>query len=356
VRTYGEAFHPSRSQVVMNEQPIFISYTTSAFGFVGRSVYQRALYPLKAFLVSMVADLKIQSKLAVLVVKMKSPGSIVNQGMVKIAAWKRWLLKVATNGNVISIDPEEDVSAIDMTNVDGAGKYSRDNIVRNIESAADMPAKMLDQETMVSGFGEGTEDSKRNAMYIQRVRIKMRPTYEWFSNIAQYLAWNPVWYKSVIQTKYPDQYGDVSWEVAFTEWRKNFLAVWPSLLIEPESEEIKKEEVKLEAVVAILNTLMPQLDPDNITRIIEWAADCFGENKRLFPHELQIDFESLKDFLEENEKLNQETNMSDPEEGDGGKKNFPSFGDSAGFQDQLARLRSMVEALQKKPKLLSKIA
>ena len=357
VRTYGESFHPSRSQVVMNEQPIFISYTTSAFGFVGRSVYQRALQPLKAFLVTMVADLKIQQKLAVLVVKMKAPGAIINQSMMKVAAWKRWLLKVATNGNVITVGEEEDVSAIDMTNVDGAGTYSRNNIIRNIESAADMPAKMLDQETMVSGFGEGTEDAKRNAMYIQRMRIKMRPTYEWFDNITQYISWNPVWYKSIIQSKY-DEYKDISWDVAFMQWRKDFTAQWPSLLIEPESEEIKKEEVKLEAVVAILNVLLTVLDPVNRTKLIEWAADCFGENRRLFPHELELDWKALEDFQQENQDKQDESHEAslNPEGGEGGGKKMQKFGDAATIERSITKLREAAARLTKPIPKLAAIA
>jgi hypothetical protein len=352
VRTYGETYHPSRSQVVMNEMPIYISYTNSAFGYVGRSVYQRALQPLKAFLVSMVADLKIQQKLAVLVVKMKSPGSIVNKAMQLIAGWKRWLLKSATNGNVITIDPEEDISAIDMQNVDGAGTYSRNNIIRNIESAADMPARMLDQETMVSGFGEGTEDAKRNALYIQRIRVKMRPTYTWFTNIVQYLAWNPIWYRSVIQAKY-EEYKNRTWEDAFMQWRNDFQSEWPSLLIEPESEEIKKEEVKLEAVVSILTTLLPVLDAHNRTILINWASDCFGENKRLFPHEIELDWEALESHMEENEEREEETHeatINPP--ATGAPKKLHKVADAAGVHEQLARLRHAVDeyAELKRPK------
>jgi len=45
----GASFHRSRSRTIMNESPIYIDYVSSGFGFVGRSVYQRALFPLKSF-------------------------------------------------------------------------------------------------------------------------------------------------------------------------------------------------------------------------------------------------------------------------------------------------------------------
>jgi len=56
VRVNGKVFHRSRYQVVFNESPVYLAYTSSAFGFVGRSVYQRALFPLKSFIRTMIAD------------------------------------------------------------------------------------------------------------------------------------------------------------------------------------------------------------------------------------------------------------------------------------------------------------
>src|ERR1700749_149331 len=46
----GVRYHRSRTVTLMNESPIYIAYTNSAYGFVGRSVYQRALFPLKSYI------------------------------------------------------------------------------------------------------------------------------------------------------------------------------------------------------------------------------------------------------------------------------------------------------------------
>lgn len=292
VRTSGETYHPSRFRVVMNERPIFIAYTNTAFGFVGRSVYQRALFPLKSFVLSMVADNLIQGKLGAIVAQMEQPGSVVNKSMQKTNALKRWLIKLMQTGNVLAVGKDETIQTLDMQNVDGAGQYSRTNILKNIATAGDMPARLLENETMVSGFGEGTEDAKAIAQYINRIRIRMRPEYRWFENICQYRAWNEPWYKRVIQPKYP-QYQGVDFKVAFSQWRQDFHAEWPSLLEEPESEEIKVEAVKLEAVVAFINSYLPQLDPEGKAKLLQWGADIINENKRLFPHELVLDWEAI---------------------------------------------------------------
>ena len=84
----GERIAPSRCVVVMNEDPIYLEFTASAFGFVGRSVYQRALYPLKSYIQSMVTDNLVQEKAGVLVLMMKQAGSIVDSVMKKAAKLK----------------------------------------------------------------------------------------------------------------------------------------------------------------------------------------------------------------------------------------------------------------------------
>ncbi|HEY6925155.1 MAG TPA: anti-CBASS Acb1 family protein [Steroidobacteraceae bacterium] len=305
VSTSGQTYHRSRYQVVMNEAPIFLAYTDSAFGFVGRSVYQRALYPLKSFILTMIADDMIAKKLALLIAKQKSPGSIIDKAMQKIAGLKRAFLKFARSGEVLSIGVDEDVQTLNMQNVDGAGTFARTNIVKNIASAADTPAQLIDEETLAEGFGEGTEDAKKIIRFINGIRRKMLPIYSWFDNIVRYRAWTPEFYARM-QRKYPEKYGKVEFADAFSEWRANFAAEFPSLLIEPESEQIKTEEVKLEAIIAILQSLLDHLDPKNKMAVIQWAADNLGENKLLFPHELAIDWDTLEVYQVEQEKRRQE--------------------------------------------------
>lgn len=325
VTTNGQQFHSSRFQVVMNEQPVYIAYTGSAFGFVGRSVYQRALYPLKSFVRSMIADDMIATKLGLLIAKQKSKGSVVDRIKTMVAGLQRALLKQAQTNNVLGIEIDESIETLNMQNVDGAGTFSRSNIIRNIETAADMPAKMLDQETMVSGFGEGTEDSKRIAHYIERVRKRMRPQYRWFDNIVQYRAWSPPFFERIKAT-YPEAYGSMSYEQAFMAWRSKFKATWPSLLIEPDSEKVKQEQAKLEACIAVLQTLLPELDPTNKALLIQSALDNMATNKLMFAHEFNLDYDLLLEYLEEQKEKGDETHEAAlaPPEGEATK--FGKFG------------------------------
>lgn len=297
VMTNGMRFHPTRFEVMMNEQPVYLAYTSSAFGFVGRSVYQRALYPLKSFVRSMIADDMIATKLGLLVAKQKQPGSIIDNAMKMIAGIKRGLLKEAQTGQVLSIGTEESIETLNMMNVDGAGGYSRTNILKNVATAAKMPAKLLDNETLVSGFGEGTEDAKNIAKYIDGVRHDMEPLYKFFERITMYRAWNPQFYER-IQTLYPEQFGRRTYDDAFGEWVENYQATWPSLLVEPESEQVKVDQTRAESTIAFLQTIVDKVDPINKMKAIQWAADNISENKKLFPHELELDWDELQDWLE----------------------------------------------------------
>jgi len=84
-----------------------------------RSVFQRALYPLKAYIRLMIANDMIATKLGLLVAKTRPPGPIINRVMQVIASVKRALLKQAQTGQVLTVDPDEDITTLNMQNVDG---------------------------------------------------------------------------------------------------------------------------------------------------------------------------------------------------------------------------------------------
>jgi hypothetical protein len=290
----GQPYHRSRACTIMNEEPIYISYTSSAFGFVGRSVYQRALFPLKSFVQSMITDDLVTRKAGVIIAKTKQAGSIVDRMMQKTMGLKRNYIKEAETGNVISIGTEEDIGSIDLKNADTGMTVARKNILENIASAASMPAKMLNNETLAEGFGEGTEDAKSNAEFINGIREEMQSLYTFFDKIVQYRAWNPEFYKT-IQAQFPE-FKNVSYKKAFYDWTNSFEAKWPSLLIEPESELAKIDEIKLKSAIAATEVLLPNLDPDNRAALIDWLALSLNDNKMLFKHPLMLDIDALRNY------------------------------------------------------------
>lgn len=291
----GEPVHRSRYVVLMNEEPIYIAYTPSAFGYVGRSVYQRALFPLKSFLQTMIADDIVSVKASVLVAKLAQAGSIVDNLMMKLFGTKRQLLKEAKLNNVISINLDESIETLNFRNMEGPYQTSRENILKNIATAADMPAKLLENETFVGGFGEGTEDAKSIAKYIDGIREWLNPLYVFFNQIVMYRAWNEDFIAS-IKKEFPEYASKGNAEI-FYDWKNNFEAIWPDVLNEPPSKLAEVDKVKLESTVKLLETLMPEMDPENKATLIEWAATNFNGLEHLFPEaQLTLDYDALKEY------------------------------------------------------------
>ncbi|HEV2303165.1 MAG TPA: anti-CBASS Acb1 family protein [Stellaceae bacterium] len=294
----GQRYHRSRTRTLLNEESIYIAWTSSAFAYAGRSVYQRALYPLKSFLNSMIADDMVARKVGLLIAKIDNGGSIVDRVMKAMMGVKRALLKSGETGQVLGIGLDESIETLNLQNLDGPHGLARNNIIKNIATAAGMPAKLLTQEAFVEGFGEGTEDAKAVAQYVDRERIEMAPVYEFFDEIAMRRAWTPELYET-IQNNHPGEYAERSYSEAFQRWRGAFKATWPSLIKEPPSEEVNVDDVKLRGMIATVQVLAPILDPFNQVKLLTWAEDNLNTHERLFEgSKLVLDFDALREYLE----------------------------------------------------------
>jgi hypothetical protein len=291
----GKNYDRSRSIVALNEEPIFLEWTSSGFGYVGRSVFQRTLYPLKSFIETMVADAMVARKAGVIVAKMEQPGSIVDKVGQVLFGIKRDVVKEAATNQVISISIKEAIESLNLQNVNGALDASRNHIKEDIAAGAGMPAILINSETYAEGFGEGTEDAKAVADFITTVRDDMGPSYAWMDQIVMWRAWNPEFFKA-IQADFPEDYGKMTWTQAIYQWMNSFTASWPSLLTEPDSKKAEVEDVRLKAIIAMVEVLLPEMDPLNRANVIRWAADNFNDFKLLFDTPLVLDYEALEEY------------------------------------------------------------
>ena len=289
VRAGGRAYHPSRSLVVINEMPLYIQWSDPAFGFSGRSVYQRALFPLKTFLQSLITDAAVTKKAALLIHKAKAPGSVQNQKGLNFFGLKRSQLKSGMTGEVVTIGIDETIESINFQNLEGPAAFARNNSLKNVAMAASMPAKLLEQEELVEGLAEGTEDAKQIARFIDRMRLEMNPLYAFMDRVVQRRAWSPAFYKTM-QKDLPDVYRKMDYTTAFYGWVNKFEAEWPNLLAEPESKQIETEKVRFEAVVALIEVLAPLIKAgENRAALLDWAADEVSSKRKLFASSLTLD-------------------------------------------------------------------
>jgi hypothetical protein len=294
----GVVYHRSRCCVMYNELPVYLSYTSSAFGFNGRSVYQRALFPLKSFLQTMITDDMVTYKAGLIVAAIKQAGSIVSAFMQSFAGLKRAILQMAGVGNVISIGSDDRIESIDLQNIDKAMITARTNVIQNIAAADDMPAILFTQEAFANGFGEGSEDTKNIVRYVDSIRKKLKPLYKFTDRIVMHRAWNEEFYK-VMKTKYPEQYSGRSYAEVFNEWVGNFSAVWPNLLREPDSELSKAQKVQVDGLCSIYTTLGADLDPANKAKVVQWVIDNVNQFDKIFPVGMDIDPEDIEAWITE---------------------------------------------------------
>ena len=293
IRVAGKPYHKSRCVVQQNEDPIYLAYNSAAFGFTGRSVYQRALFPLKSFIQTMRTDDMVAVKGGLLITKIKGPSSVVNNMMQKLSGIKRMMLKRGKTGEVLQIGENDGIESIDLSTLEKPLDSARNHILENIAAAADMPAIILNSETFAQGFGEGTEDARSVAVYIDNIREWLEPLYDYFIRICQYRAWSIEFFQS-LRADFPELQNTYS--VYFASWINSFEYRWPSSLKEPESEKVKVDEIRFKAIVSMMEVLLPQTNTDDENRalLIEWAQNNANANESLFPHRLDLDIDSLK--------------------------------------------------------------
>ena len=291
----GTQYHRSRTCVILNEQPLYIEYTDSAFGYVGRSVYQRALFPLKSFVQTMITNDLVSKKAGLLIAKIKAPGSVIDNVMAQGAQQKRQMIQQGMTGNVISCAPDESIETLNMMNLDGAGKFARDNILQDISSAADLHPWFLTNDSFAEGFGEGTEDANAVAANVNRIRREMEPLYRFFDPIVMRRAWTEEFY-AALQAEQPDRWEGVSYTAFFQECQNSFDVSWPNLIQESDEEKSKSAKVVVDAVKAVLETLLPILDPENRALLVGWCGDTLNQLQQLFPIKLSLDLDALREY------------------------------------------------------------
>lgn len=293
IRVAGKPYHKSRCVVQQNEDPIYLAYNSAAFGFTGRSVYQRALFPLKSFIQTMRTDDMVAVKGGLLVTKIKGPSSVVNNMMQKLSGIKRMMLKRGKTGEVLQIGDGDNIESIDLSNLEKPLDSARKHILENVAAAADMPAIILNSETFAQGFGEGTEDARAVAVYIDNIREWLDQLYAFFIRVCQYRAWSIEFFQS-LRADFPDLKNTYS--LYFASWINNFEYRWPPSLKEPDSEKVKVDETRFKAIVSMLEVLLPQVNTDDENRalLIEWAQANANANENLFPQRLDLDIYSLK--------------------------------------------------------------
>jgi hypothetical protein len=298
----GKSWHPSRTLKIFNGPPIYLEFQNSAFGFTGRSVFQRILYPLKSFIGTMEADDLVSQKAGVIVAKVAQNSSVMSGIMSAATGKKREYVKGAKNKGVLSVGPNDVIESLNLQNIDKALTTSRDDIISNIASGSDVPAILIKEEAFSNGFGEGNEDSRAISQYVDGVRETIEPVMLFFESIVRYIAWSEDFYES-LKNDHPDVITD-DYKTTFYAWCREFTAEWQELVDESPDKRRESDSKVIQQAAALYAIVAPQLDPENRARVTEWLADVTNDTETYGDSPMIIDTEALSNYQPPPQELN----------------------------------------------------
>jgi hypothetical protein len=246
----------------------------------------------------MLTDQMVVQKSGLLIYKAQSPSAFIDQIMQWFMGLKRSMLKQGNTGQVLSIGVDEAIETLNMQNLDTAFTTARTNVLRNIASAAGMPASIIAQETLTEGFGEGTEDFKKEVEYLDNIREEMDPHYAFLDEICNRQAWNPEFYET-LRGDYKTTYGEGGYDRALETWLRAYRTKWPNLLTEPDSEKIKTEDVQMKTAIAVGELVLPEGSPAMKSQYFAWLAEQVNNREKIFASGLDFDLDEMETFFEE---------------------------------------------------------
>ncbi len=291
----GQPYDHSRTTTLFNGTAIYLDYQSSAFSFSGRSIFLRALYPLKSFLQSMQVDDMVSLKAGLLIAKVQQNGSTVDALMEYATGKKRDFVKEGRTGQVLSIGPDESIESIDLQNIDGAMSVARDNIIANIASASDVPAILLKDESFAKGLASGEQDMVAVVQYIDGIREQLAPAHAYMDRICRYIAWNEEFFQA-LQNEFPGELGGQSYHAWFYRMCDLFSAEWPSLIKTSDTEVVDRNAKKLKAMSDLFKVLAPGLDPMNGAKLRTWIADAVNDMPEVFTNMLVFDPVAFEEY------------------------------------------------------------
>ncbi|EJN2431591.1 DUF1073 domain-containing protein [Salmonella enterica subsp. enterica serovar Uganda] len=290
----SKSWHPSRTLKIFNGTPIYLEYQNSTFGFTGRSVFQRVLYPMKSYIGTMVANNLVAKKAGVLVAKTEQNGSVASGIMAAATGKKRENVKISENEGVLSIGTKDDIESLNLQNIDKALSTARDNIISDIAAGSDVPAILIKEEAFSNGFGEGKEDSKAISQYVDGVRQAIEPVMDYFERLVRYIAWNEDFYTS-LKNDYPDILTE-DYQTTFRMWEREFDAGWQELVEESPDKRRESDSKVVQQAGALFSIMAQQLDPENRAMAAEWLASVTNATETYGDSPMIIDKEALSKY------------------------------------------------------------
>lgn len=299
----GSYWHPSRTTVVFNGTPIYLAYQPSTYGYTGQSVFQRIFTPMKSYLNTINTDDMISKKAGILVAKTQQNGSVITGTMEKSGFIKRMFLKIGRVGQILQIGHEDAIESLDLGNLSVSYGMARDNIIANIAAGSDVPAILLKEESFTHGFGEGTEDAKAIAHYIDLIRQELYPVVKYIENLVFYLSWTRDFYE-IMKSNYPSSFPD-DYLTTFYKWKDSFDSRWQPLIETSPEKQQESDARKIERAAQVVQVMAAGSDPVNRAAEIAWLAEVASNTDSYKDTPLYLDLDLLEQYNPSQEEMEQ---------------------------------------------------
>lgn len=257
-----------RGTTIMNGVPLYLSFTSSTFGFSGTSVFQNMLSLVHTWVRAIISLRRMITKASSVVFKGGNSGGVFQSGILaKAASNALSQIQEMEQTGATFIEKNADVSFFNLSGVaevDAILKAVEHEIVLALE---DTPENILLDKSLVNGMAEGSRDYNMSLLAIDEFREKMMtPLYNFTDQFVMDVAWTNDFIEGLNLTD--STYAGMTPQMIREFWKKSFIYEYGNLIPEPASEKAEVEAKKLEMLnIAKALGATPQFIEDEMNEL-----------------------------------------------------------------------------------------
>ena len=292
----GKKYHYSRCKVVFNplEDPNYLQWESTAYGFVSASIIKRALPALQDYLLNKIAKRKLLKKVASFVHKQDAKSTVYDKITEYVAKIKRSKVEDLTSGEAVIIGTEESIESFNLSNHQQVMQFLSDDNMDDIANATGWQASYLKHAMLSTGMADGSNDAAQIDKMLYGVQNFTKPIFEWIDDILFYVAWTDSFIDS-IALQYPDIYRGKTINQIRTLWRTGYERVFNPPTAEPAKDKAATDKTTVENISAIA-TLLQQVSSNQ--QLFDFVQNAFNTANIL--NGIEIDIDSSQ-FVQEQE-------------------------------------------------------
>ena len=289
----GKRYHFSRCKAVFNplEDPNYLQYESSAYGFVSASILKRALPALQQYLRLRIAETLLTKKVASFVIKQDVKQSVYEKISETINSFKRSKVEDLTGGDAITIGIDDSIESFDLANSSQTINALDELNMNSLASSTGWQASYLKHSMLSTGFADGSNDAAQIDKMLYSVQRFTKELFEWIDDILFYIAWTDGFIDEIANQS-PDLYRGKTRNQIRQLWRTGYERKFNPPTAEQPKDKAAANGDFLEALTKAVSLIMQTAGNPTLTEAVVNeidAANIFtqGFGERIDPESLQ---------------------------------------------------------------------